>query len=148
MATQSQWIEIENSSFLQPKEVEIRGVQVNVYVAPHDIPQRIRGQKDQNTNLFVIEIEYLDPEKFTRKIPSQDGHVQFYVGKNSGRVGKIEVDVGALDVQAVELRVRPIADALEKLEQGTQKQSQRFNYEAVRAVIEKEFSKILHPVCA
>lgn len=145
METQSQWVVVDQNDAFAPQTRNIRGVEVRVIVAPHDVPRAIRGLKDPDSGHFIIELRYLDQEDFSRKQSSKDGCVHFYVGKISGRVGKIDVDTNALGVQSVKSHVKT---ALEGLERDEKDLSKQLSYGAVQEVLNKETEKIFTPAFA
>lgn len=97
------WIRVDTHVLSKETTKEIRGVKVKVSVSPYDIPQLVRGYRDQESNFFVVEFKYMaeEPLKSIQKNP----HIEMEVGANSGRIHKIKVDVVGLDCRAVELEV-------------------------------------------
>jgi hypothetical protein len=98
------WIQIDSSKVDPPTPVNVKGVEFNVFMSPYDVPRHVRGRFDENLGRFVIEFDYLDTEPCRRQ--TLEEHVSVSVGKNSGRLYRIEVDTKAMNAGRVALRVK------------------------------------------
>ena len=58
----SDWIELEAGKFEKPAVECLKGVTVQVFMSPFDIPRAVRGRFDQSISRFAIEFEYIDSE--------------------------------------------------------------------------------------
>ena len=117
----------------EKKEYE-RGVELHVQISPYDIPQALRGHYNDEANRFEIEFQYLTEEPLMEKIADQ--YVSFFVGKKSGRLYKIQMDVKAMKAQKVTLRLAPtamISQEISKLNEHIPRR--RDNYNVVNDLI-------------
>lgn len=88
-------------------------VKVEFLVSSYDIPEAVRGSYNKEKGQFVIEFRYIGNSNEPTKPQTQDDYVTFVVGKNSSRLYGIEIDVKALKVEEVALRVK-IKDEVKK----------------------------------
>jgi hypothetical protein len=70
-------------------------------MSPYDVPQALRGRYDKAAKRFVIEFRYLGDED-TRD-ESGGEHVVLRLGRNSGRIYGIVLDVDAMKASWVQL---------------------------------------------
>lgn len=127
------WIRVRPKDLREAEVAEIEGVEVTLLVSPYDIPDAVRGYYDQDLKRFVLELKYLQDEKWNRE--DVDQHTWARVGATSGRVRGIELDVDALGVGVVELRVQA-ERALASLGRAS-------NTNLVKKAIDQAFPKIL-----
>jgi len=118
----SEWIEVDPSAVNPPKTEELDGVEVTVLMSPYDIPKALRGRYDKSSKRFVIEFHYIGDEA-TRDEPSE-GHLVLRLGKNSGRLYGIILDVDAMKASWVQLAIL----ALQKREEKRQHHHRHENY--------------------
>jgi len=126
----AQWIPIENDEINQPKAEDIRGVELHVFLSPYDVPQGIRGFYDDDKDRFIVELKYLTDEKLVEEQSeeSPEQHVSLLVGKNSGRLYKILIDVRTLEADSVELIVyEMVNEAITQLKSGKPNREKYFN---------------------
>lgn len=83
------WVEVDDSKYNGVKDA--RNVIIEMNVSPYDVPQHVRGGIDERHHRFVIEFRYIDDED-TREV-KVDKHVQALIGRKSGRVYSLLVDV-------------------------------------------------------
>ena len=93
-------VEIEDAETLRKKSV--RGIDVQFFVSPYDIPEAIRGRYDAQHKKFVIEFKYVGNESTTKV---EDKHVTYNVGQTSRRLYGLAIDVEALRAEIVGLNV-------------------------------------------
>src|SRR5437899_1407154 len=89
---------------------------VKVFVSPYNVPEAVRGHYDEKARKVFVDFKYLDDEKESEE--HQGERVAFRVGKNSGRLLGIQVDVAALKVKdnvAVAV-IALIAAAIQKIQ--------------------------------
>jgi len=58
----SEWIRVEGGKYNLPRKEILRGVEVNVFMSPYDVPQGVRGEFDEKLNRFQITFEYISEE--------------------------------------------------------------------------------------
>lgn len=104
------WVRVRPDTKKAKQLKTIRGVQIEVQVSPYDIPEAVRGEYSKELSKFVIEFKYIGEEPFDLKGHQQ--HVALRIGKNSGRLYGIEIDVDALKVSEVRVRVTNAIDSL------------------------------------
>lgn len=152
MTQQDVWISVlpETSSRSDEKET-IRGIEYNVFISPHDVPVAARGRYDPKIKRFVIEFRYIDDESWTRE--PQDDSLSLRVGRRSGRLYGLEVDVDRLAVDAVGVRLhahspeRAMHEFEQALEQILDKPARRTgrkgNIQAVENVLRRRKKDLL-----
>lgn len=132
----TQWISLSPEKLVADTRQQLRGLELNIFVSPHDVPDAVRGYFDQQINRFVIEFRYLADERWQAK--TQDPFLTLRVGRDSKRLLGIEVDVRALNAQAVGLRLHPphlITQAIDKLAMEPSLARQEDNYRIAKDVI-------------
>lgn len=109
----SRWLQVnpDIEEFTERRQTEGSKVKVEFLVSSYDIPGAVRGSYNKEKDRFVIEFKYIGDEP--TKAQPQDNYVTFVIGKNSGRLYGIEIDVKALRVEKVELRMK-IKDEVKK----------------------------------
>lgn len=102
----SKWLQVNPDAEEFTKRLPTEGskVKVEFLVSSYDIPEAVRGSSLRYKNRFIIEFKYIGNEP-TKPQP-QDDYVTFVIGKNSGRLYGIEIDVKALRVEKIELRMK------------------------------------------
>jgi hypothetical protein len=96
------WIQVEIDDFDKVRPTNVRGVEVEFFVSPYDVPEAIRGHYDDNQSKFVIDFRYVGKESVTNV---DYEHVTYKVGESSGRLYGLVIDVQALRAEAVGLSV-------------------------------------------
>ena len=126
-------------------------MEITVGLSPYDLPDGVRGHRDSSSGKFVIEFRYISNDEPVNS-ESVDDHVTMYLGKNTDRLYRIDVDIEAMDVDKVNLRVvlpQEIADAFEKLDRRRrfrEKLKQRRhlrNHRIAAEVLEKSQQELL-----
>lgn len=112
----SKWLQVnpDAEEFTQRRQIKGSKGKVEFLVSSYDIPDAVRGFYDEKKSQFVIEFKYIGNEP-TKPQP-QDNYVTFMVGKNSGRLYGIEIDVESLGVEKIEvqMKIKKIKDEVEK----------------------------------
>ncbi len=105
----SEWVRLDSEKLNTPQQEAIRGVNITVRMSPYDVPEAVRGYYDEDQERFVIEFRYIGEEPFRRK--QKGKHITLRVGRHSGRLYGIEVDVKAMKAQSVDL-ILEVSDAV------------------------------------
>jgi hypothetical protein len=101
MRTTANWKPVDIDDLNKPRTADIRGVSVTVYFGQDDMPMYLKGDFDQHRNKFVIAFRY-DSEREPSRRLDYAPHVVLTVGQESERLYEVELDVNAMDVQAVQ----------------------------------------------
>ena len=134
------WINIDPKTIKEEKLRNIRGVQLNVQLSPYDIPEAVRGYYNKKRKIFVIEFRYLSDEPTKNKKLDKKDNLSLKIGRNSHRLYGIEIDVDAMEVQAVKLKMmveRAMDDftaSADELREG--------NYRLTRDIIQQQGNQI------
>ena len=109
------WQRVDTESLNKPRPKKIRGVDVTVYFGEDDMPIGVRGDYDRSRRKFVISFRYDSKEETTKPMKCED-RVQLVVGQLSERLYEIELDVDAMDVNAIRLmtQIGKVLDELPK----------------------------------
>jgi hypothetical protein len=97
------WIHIDQDALAAPRVDTLRGVDVTIYFSPYDVPEAVRGDYDPSRKRFVVQFKYPGGEEEPDLEPQQREHALFRVGRRTGRLYEIEVDVDSLGAQTVGL---------------------------------------------
>lgn len=120
-----------------------RGVRIDIAVSPFDVPEALRGSFDATINRFVIEFKYMQDDPWIRQ--EGDEHLALRVGRHSGRLYGIEVDLAALDAAHLALRLKVpeiVEEMLERMSAEKTPMKRRFNYRVLRNLVEQEEPKL------
>lgn len=128
------WLKLDPERVNKGKPRQIRGVEINVLLSPYDVPRAVRGYYDNGIDRFVIEFSYLEDEPWSRS--SQDPNIALRIGKNSQRLLGIEVNVKAVEAEAVELKMHVAAAVSKAIEHlASQHNRKEASYEVAKNVI-------------
>ncbi len=103
MSTQQalgRWIRVTPSNYVVLGDA----IEVGILISPYDIPDGVRGGYDKDLNRFVVEFRYMVDEEY-RSLDVDDG-VCIRLGKHSGRIVGVEVDVDRLNISEVIVAVK------------------------------------------
>ena len=143
--TAAPWIQVESS--LASEKSKEAGLGLTLLVPPHEIPQAVRGNYDNQLNRFVIELRYPDDEDF--KCTTVDDMVRLRVGKKSNRLLGIELDTTRLKVETVQFQIQELKAELQKvlnkLQQEETSIDEQQNYSFARKAIESKQQILLSP---
>lgn len=144
MNREPKWIEVNPDELELEQDRKIRGVTVRLRLSPYDVPLQVSGQTEGSEGHFFIRFKYITEDEKTTQVP-QDPHLSLHVGKNTGRIYAIEIDVKALQAQRVNLEVvQQIERAIDEM---TQRQDQRRgNYVVAKDVIRSREQEIFEPL--
>ena len=126
----------------QRKTNVVKGINFTVMVSPYAIPVRFKGEYNRERKVFEIRFQYLDEEP--SEFRKADDQIDLLVGKNSGRLMGIDVDVHTLGVEFVGL----VLQELPKQVSAGDTQTKRANFEAVREVIDSTKDSLLAELAA
>ena len=127
----AEWVRVDPAEFDQEETREHRGVHFTVFLSPYDLPDGVRGWKDEK-GPFFIEFKYITSGERTRAQHVVE-FVTLHLGKNSGRLYKIEVDVDARGAKSVELNAI-VAKAIDKIKNGNKQRASK--YDVAKRVLE------------
>src|SRR5262245_49867289 len=117
----TEWIEVNPDELALDQDREVRGVTLRLRLSPYDVPLAVTGRDEGGC--FFVKFRYItEDEKTTRE--QKDDHLWLHVGKNTGRLYAIEIDVNALKAHTVRLEV--INSAIDQMAQ--QQEQRRGNY--------------------
>lgn len=89
---------------LNPGKTErAKGVIVHLFMSPHDVPEAVRGRYDSSRKRFVIDFRYISEEPTEER--QRDEHLSLRIGRHSGRLHGIIIDVDALKAKSVSLHM-------------------------------------------
>jgi hypothetical protein len=91
----SDWLPVDLTDDTKPLKTFIRGVEVELFASPYDVPEAIRGRFDEDKNRFIIEFKYVGSEK--TKVCTFE-RATYTIGEVSNRLYGLEIDVQALKV--------------------------------------------------
>jgi hypothetical protein len=95
MASKS--FKIDPSRFSLPRETEIDGSRVTVWESPDNIPQEVSLRFDEEKKRFILEFNYSGGEEPLVEVDAEGRPIEVSVGKQSGRVCRIELDPSLLN---------------------------------------------------
>lgn len=132
-----EWIQVDLDTKKLKQEKEVRGVVIELLVSPYDIPEAVRGFFNNEKNHFAIEFKYVGSDNEPTK-NKHDDEMTLITGENSGRLYRLEVDVKALDANAVGLQMRvknEINEALDQLINQPSLSRRSANYKLAKEAI-------------
>lgn len=109
------WVKVQSSNYDEPHEIGLEmGIDVDLFLSPYQIPQKVRGSYDPSSGRLLIEFRYMVDEAY--HVERIADHVWARLGDHSGRVVGFEVDVDQLRASSVTLSVpEPANDAYDAL---------------------------------
>lgn len=139
------WIEVDPANFNSNKRKDVDGVKVTIGLSPHDLPEAVGGCYDDQIDRFVIELKYLGSEE--EVVPISHENVTLQVGKKSGRIRQIHINVKALQADAIDIQLESaIPDGIKKAifrYASKSKTSQSGHFRAARDVIMENRERLL-----
>lgn len=142
------WLQLDPQRLSQTEDQERKGwerlvpdregVNVEISLSPYDIPEAARGRYDEEHHRFVIEFKYIEDEPWKRI--SENEAIHFRVGKNSGRLYGIEIDIDKASADPESrLNVLPtvVGNAMVRLQREKPNQAREGNYRLANQVIEE-----------
>ena len=147
----SKWLQVnpDAEELTQRLQTEGSKVKVEFLVSSYDIPDAVRGSYNEESGRFVIEFKYIDNSNEPTKPEPQDDYVTFIVGKNSSRLYQIEIDVKALKIEKVELRMKTkdeVKKTLDNLIQMTINRFRQDNYKLTQKALSEIEDELFSPL--
>ena len=106
----SKWLILDPVRLNIGKADTLNGVRVNLYLAPSQIPEAVRGGFDTDTKRFAIEFKYMgEPEALIEHV-STDTIITLQLGKISKRIFRILIDAKTANASAIELTIKGQSD--------------------------------------
>lgn len=145
------WIKLDPQALTEAQREELPDsdpdVKIHLSVSPYDVPEAFRGFFNESGDRFIIQFKYLLPDEPTQERPA-DHATTLHVGKNSGRLYGIEVDVQALEQEVssvgIELRLINVAEnALRRFETESERRKNVSVAQNVLADHEEELARTM-----
>jgi hypothetical protein len=125
------WIKINKEAIDKPRQMEFRGLQIEVTVSPYDLPEAVRSFSDDGK--FIIEFKYLGAEETISR--DLGNSVRIEAGRNTQRVHRIELELDMWSAAEKGVRISMVEKAMESLGKDSSHKSRTTNHEVVREVI-------------
>jgi hypothetical protein len=134
-------ISINPEKYVLSERAEIRGVTVEVFVSPYDVPTDVVG--DEVDGKFTIDFRYAVMDEPV-EIGGKEGPLTFHVGKYSQRLQKIEVDSTRSRIGFVELRLH-VEKGIDRLASVNrlERRQRSGNYRIAKEVIRERGMELL-----
>jgi hypothetical protein len=138
----SEWISLNPEQVSRQMRQTRRedGIEISVALSPYEIPDAVRGVFDSTLKQFVVEFRYLAQEAWLPR--RHDDYITLRVGKNSGRIYGIEIDVIAMKAKAVGLTMhlpKMVNRAIDKELRTVEGRARReTNYQLAKSAISDE----------
>lgn len=102
------WIQVDESKYNKIKQssagLDSRTVIIEMSLSPYEVPNQVRGDYDDDAKKFVIDFKYIDSEDL---VPLDiDKHMSAFVGRRSGRLYSLLIDIDAMGAEAIELKIK------------------------------------------
>lgn len=148
------WIKVDREKLNEPRQETIAGVNVTVYFLPSEMPSAVRGIYDADKRRFAIEFSYLtgnEEQAILLDAQVDRGEIAVYVGSESNRVQRLELDVDSMQVGQIDLNVKKKL-AFEKAEQvldefaekkPTSRRRRVSNFRAVRQALVQNHGELV-----
>ncbi len=98
------WLPVQEREFDKSNSKTHDGITIQVSLSPYDIPEAVRGFREANTPWFVIEFRYISSEP--TRTQELDQNLALILGRHSGRLFAIRMNVEALKAQKVKLDIK------------------------------------------
>lgn len=149
------WIKLNPSRINKLRDREFNGIHIQVMVAPYDVPTAVRGSLDSPTKTFNIAFKYSGEEETESSDAQHDG-IQLFIGKDSKRLYRIEIDLQSLKPESIGLTVfvqtvsSKIIQAINELANRQKLPVRSGNYDLAKDVIAENQDSLLGEleVCA
>ncbi|PMF80618.1 hypothetical protein BCV08_15820 [Vibrio breoganii] len=103
------WIKTDPARIVNKDASNKPTVHVQFITSPYDVPEAVRAYIDELTDKLIIEFKYIPIKEKTKK--QQDGSSTFDVGKNTGRIYKIELDKPTATQILIETRTEHLSES-------------------------------------
>lgn len=141
-----EWLTLNPSDFAA-KTRHDADVQIRYSVSPYDVPEAVRGDFSPTAQRFLIEFKYLQSEKKLVNLTDPDvKEITLRVGRDTGRVYLIEVDVEKLKAKSVALSmvVGKVEQALDRFQHSSRSHRDE-NVRVTQEVINRLGNRLLAP---
>ncbi len=138
-----EWIKINPSEYDEPRTETIRGVDVEVFLSPYEIPREVSGYYDEGVKKFMIVFKYIGDGEATEAV-KEDDFITAIVGRQSHRLYRLELDVHGMAADLIELKVsgpKRAQAAIDHLSSSVAR-PRRGNYQTAKQVIADKGSQI------
>lgn len=141
---EEKWIPVETESLHTNESVRVRGVEINVGLSPYEVPEGISGHYDKSIGRFVIRMKYLQDDEERISAPTED-HITLVVGKHSGCLYEIHVDVDEIGAKSVALKLclPRVNNEIRKLAKNHRFSKKRRHYDVVKEALGKAEEELL-----
>jgi hypothetical protein len=140
----SDWVRVEPDEIDQPDIEKLGHVEITMLMSPYDVPRAVKGGYSSDIKKFVIELRYQTDETVS-SIDAEHGSITLWLGRSSGRIHRIVVDVDKLNVSSVELRIgveKAVSAALDQLKHRPRHLNRARNYDAALSAIMKNEERV------
>lgn len=107
------WIDLKLHRVPSIRVHDEGGVTINIRVSPYDVPLAARGEYLASDHVFRIELQYMTINEPTERI--SEGPHTLTVGKRSGRIYRIELDVTHMGTGSVSMDLAAQAEVTSAL---------------------------------
>lgn len=148
----SEWIKLDPGAFsARARQVKMQnGVEIALSLSPYDVPDAVRGNYDPKSGRFLVEFSYIEDEAWVKK--QHDQNIELRVGRNSGRLYGIEIDIDSMKASQIALKIelpKIVGRAIDDELRQANRQSRRENYQIAKSVISEEreplFAQLVGP---
>lgn len=97
----NEWVNVSQQLINKPESKNVKGVKIQFMLSPSDVPTATRAWVDNaegEPGRLNIEFKYLVSPEPQKQLDEQDG-TRFLVGKKSGRIYQISLDIRSLIAQ-------------------------------------------------
>lgn len=148
----SEWLKLDRRTLNKPSRKSIRGADVTVFLSPYDVPEAVRGDVDEATGRFVIQLKYLgNPATPNEPLDteSEEGPLVLKVGRHSHRLYRVELDLAALGVDQVQVRFfQELDEAINRLSSRRRRPQNRGHYDVAQQALSERGSDLLRELVA
>jgi hypothetical protein len=153
----AKWISLDAVKLNRPRDAIIRGANVQVHVSPYDVPDAVAARYNENLKRLLVDFKCVIRDEDTQMTPHADGFT-LIIGKKSGRVYRIEIDVDRLQLGRVGVQVLTTAPdaarvltsgvdrAIDSLGASAQTGPRAENYRVVKEIIAERAQELLEPL--
>ena len=147
------WLLLDREQIRGEVDPESKGLKINIFTSPYDIPEAVRGYVDSTQKKYIIEFKYINEEEL--KTVKEDECISLGIGKKSGRIYNVTIDIQSLNLSKGEYQFKTpqiIEKAIDKLEadidsrQSRKKENyiiiKKDKYEIAKKIIYKNNNKI------
>jgi hypothetical protein len=138
----SDWLYLSlNMGEFEVSQTTEGGVSVSTSPSPYDVPEAARTNIDKNHNRLSIEFQYIGKEPVMVK-PEQAG-ISFRLGKNSGRLYGIDLELNKINATEVNAITGLITQTLSGLADTCNRPARSNNYSMVMRAVNSEKDTLL-----